>query len=426
MNNENIIVKTENTAPCQVKASVTVPQAELKAAYDRIVKEFQGFAQIPGFRKGKAPKAMVIKAYGKNIEGEVQERVTKAGYEKVFSANSELNPSGYPKLVQGEFSMDADYTFEMSFDVEPTLELGDYKGIKVEVEEVTVTDEEVAEAIKELQERQKRIEKADESVASKLGDMLKLSYEGTVEGGEEVEESAQRVLKAEESWLMIDDPEMIPGVKSFLVGVKAGDEVTQTVDFPADFYQTYLAGKKAEYTFKIEEVHTAILPEINDEFAVSAGLKDLAELEEKVKESLLTGKASAAQNKVQEEAVNALLEVTGDFEVSPTQVEEELKTLKERPANATKEDAELREEAKKRVQGFYALVELAKAENVDVTPQEMEDRIKVMSYYSQKSPEIMQKQLAKEGRLGGVAMEITLDKTVKRLVDIATGADSAE
>lgn len=424
MSNENIIVKIDNTAACQVKASVTVTQAELKATFDKVVKEFSKFAQIPGFRKGKAPKAMIVKAYEQNIVGEVQERVTKAGYEQVFTQNPEIKPSGYPKMVQGEFSMDADYTFEMAFDLEPTLELGDYKSIKVAVEEVEVTDAEVTDALKELQERQKRIEKASDDVESKLGDMLKLSYEGKVDG--EVDESAERVLKAEESWMMIGDPEMVPGIKESLVGVKAGETVVDEVEFSADFYQEALAGKKATYTFKIDEVHTSILPEINDEFAQQAGLKDVADLEEKIKDSLLQSKKAESENKAQEEAVNALLAITGDFDVSPTQVAEELKNLKEKPANADKEDAELEAEAKKRVQGFYALLELAKAEKVEVTPQEMEDRIKVMSYYSQKSPSIMQKQLQKEGRLGGVAMEITLDKTVKCLMDIATGADSAE
>lgn len=424
MSNESIIVKIENVAACQVKATVTVTQAELKATYDKVAKEFAKFAQIPGFRKGKAPKAMIIKAYGKNIEGEVHERVTKAGYEQVFVQHSELKPSGYPKLVQADFSMDADYTFEMGFDLEPSFDLGDYKSIRVAVEEVEVTDEELTEALKELQERQKRIEKAEDDVESKLGDMLKLSYEGKVDG--DVDESVERTLKAEESWMMIGDPEMVPGIKESLVGVKAGETVVDEVVFPEDFYQEVLAGKKATYTFDIAEVHTAIVPEINDEFAQQAGLKDVAELEDRIKASILESKQAAAENAAQEQAVTALLEQTGDFDVSPTQVAEELKNLKEKPANAVKEDAELEEEAKKRVQGFYALLELAKAEKVEVSPQEMEDRIKVMSYYSQKSPSIMQKQLEKEGRLGGVAMEITLDKTVKCLMDIATEAESAE
>lgn len=426
MANENITVKIDDSASCQIKASVTVTQAEIKSTYDRVIKEFAKMAQIPGFRKGKAPKAMVVKTYGPNIQAEVQEQVTKAGYGEVFVVNSELKPSGYPKLVQGEFDLESDYSFEMIFDVEPTLELGDYKSIKIEKGEVEVTDADVDAALVELQERQKRIEKAENGEAAKLGDMLKVAYEGTVEGGEELDEATQRLLKTEDSWLMINEPEMIPGISKFLVGVKAGDEVTETVEFPADFYQTDLAGKKATYTFKIDEVHTSILPELDDEFAVSAGLKDLEELKEKIKESLVSAKQAEVDNKAQEDAMNALLDIIGDFDVSEAQVAEELKTLQEKPANATKEEAELATEAKRRVQGFYALLELAKAEGVQVTPQEMEDRIKVMSYYSKKSPEIMQKQLEKEGRLGGVAMEITLDKTIKCLVDLATGADSAE
>ncbi|MGL4854346.1 MAG: FKBP-type peptidyl-prolyl cis-trans isomerase, partial [Lentisphaeria bacterium] len=281
--------------------------------------------------------------------------------------------------------------------------------------------EEVAEALANLQERQKRIEKSDTAEA-KVGDMLKLSYAGTIAGEEEL---SNRLLKAEESWMLVDEPEMIPGAKTILAGAKAGATIEATVNFPADFHEAELAGKTANYKFEVIEVHTSIIPEITDEFAKGLGLEDVADLKAKITDSLMHGKEQAEAGKVQEEALKAALAIAGDFDVSSSQIAEEVKTLKEDAANAEKSEEELFAKAKERVQSFYYLIQLAKEENVQITMQDMENRLQTMSYYSRKSPKLLQKELVKDGRINGVAMDVTLDKTIRRLADIATGKDTS-
>ncbi len=420
MNIDNISVSIDDTTPCQIKVSVTVPQTEIKATFDSVMKEFKKFAQIPGFRKGKAPVGMIVKAHKEQLESEVQERITKAGYEKAFSDNSELKPAGYPTLSQDKLDLNADeYTFSMVVETEPVFELDGYKDIRVESEEVVITDEAVATALDEVRGSQKKIEKAEAGVAASKGDMLKVSYEGTVEG--EVEESAQRLLKAESSWLILDNPEMLPGIAVILDGATTEESVVADVVFPADFHNDFLAGKTVSYTFDIEEIHTGVLPELNDEFAQSLQLKDLAELQEKMKERLVAQKQEEIDAQIQKEALAAVREITGDFAVSPSQLDSEFKELQSNPANEDKEEAELKNDAKERVQSFYILMALAKAEEVQVTQEEILERINAMSQYSQKDPKIMQKQLVKEGKIQGIAMDITLGKTAQRLTDIAAG-----
>ncbi len=423
MNSENITVSIERPSECEIKASVKIAQAEIKTILDAALKEFQKMATVPGFRKGKAPKAMVLKAYKANIIEEVKERATRTGYTAIFQTEDVQQPAGYPAMKQGDFSLESDFEFTISYETEPEFELGDYKSITIERPEVSVEEAELEAALADIAERQKKIEKS-ETEPAKLGDMIKASYTGTIEG--EVEESAQRILKSEESWLMLNDPEMIPGIKESLVGAKAGDTVVDTVNFPADFHEASLAGKSAEYTFDVIEVHTSVLPEINDDFAKEIGLESLADLNEKIEENLLQGKKQEVEGKIQEEALKQLLALAGDFPVPPSQITEEVNSLKADKANAELTDEEVTAKAKERVQSFYLLVKLAKEEKIQVSQSDMDEQIQKMSYYSQKSPKLVQKKLEKEGRMNSIALDISLNKTVERLVELATGGAKTE
>jgi trigger factor len=420
VNSDNFTIITDNSTPCQLKFTITVPQSEIKSALDQTMKNVQKQAQVPGFRKGKAPKGMIMKTYLEQIKADVQENLTKLAYEKSVEKNSDHKIAGYPTLSQEEIDLDADeYTFSMTVETEPVFDLGDYKAIRVDHEEVVVTEEEISAAMDEIRASQKKVEKAEDGTPAKKGDMLKVSYEAAIEG--EVDQSAQRLIKAESSWLILDDPEMLPGIKDILVGSTTSEAVVADVTFPEDFHNESLAGHTYSYTFNIEEVHTSILPEINDEFAQGLQLKDLAELNEKLTERVKTEKQQAVDSEIQEKALQALRELTGDFDVSESQVKSEAEGIRKDEANADKSAEEIQKMAKDRVQNFYILLRLTQAEKVQVTERELMERIEMMAYYSQKDPKVMQKQLVKEGKIQGLAMDITLSKTAKLLTDIAAG-----
>jgi len=420
VNSDNFTITTDKSTPCQLKFTVTVPQTEIKSALDQAMKQFKRHAQIPGFRKGKAPVAMIMRAHAEQIKAEVQEILTKAGYEKAIKENEDCTIAGYPTLSQETIDLNADeYSFSMTVEIEPTFELGDYKAIRVETEEVVVTDEEVAAAVEEIRATQKKIEKAEPGTPAKKGDMLKVSYEAIIEG--DIDESAQRLVKAESSWLILDEPEMLPGIKTILDGASTAEAVVADVTFPADFHNETLAGNTYSYTFNIEEVHTGVLPELNDEFAQALQLKDLAELNEKLKERITDQKQDAVDAITQEKALAAARALTGDFAVSASQVKSEIEEARKNEANKDKSDAELEQIAKERVQNFYILMKLTQAEGIQVTEKELIERIEMMAHYSQKDPKVMQKQLIKEGKIQGIAMDITLNKTAQRITDIAAG-----
>ncbi|MCK5834605.1 MAG: trigger factor [Lentisphaeria bacterium] len=420
MNNDNFTISTDKSTPCQLKFTVTVPQTEIKSALDQAMKQFKRHAQIPGFRKGKAPLAMIMKAHAEQIKAEVQETLTKIGYEKATTENSDSKIAGYPTLSQETIDLDAaEYTFSMTVEVEPEFELGDYKAIRVETEEVVVTDEEVAAAIEEIRGSQKKIEKAEAGTPAKKGDMLKVSYEAAIDG--ELDESAQRLVKAESSWLILDEPEMLPGIKTILDGATSNEAVVADVTFPGDFHNETLAGNTYSYTFNIEEVHTGVLPELNDEFAQALQLKDLAELNEKLQERITAQKQEAVDSVTQEKALAAMRGLAGDFAVSASQIKSETEEARKNESNKDKSEAELAQIAKERVQNFYLLMKLTQAEEIQVTEKELLGRIEMMAQYSQKDAKVMQKQLVKEGKIQGLAMDITLNKTAQRITDIAAG-----
>ncbi len=418
MNSENISISIDKPNACQVIAEVKINQEKIKSIFDTTLKNFQTQATMPGFRKGKAPKAMVLKAYKQGIMDETKESAIKAGYNELMQSDEFTNMVDAPAVKPGKLSLDSDFQFTISYEIEPEFELGDYKSISIQRKEVSITTEEVEAALNDLAERQKKIESVKDEPA-KLGDMVKASYTGKID--EEVAESAKSILNSEETWIMINEPEILPGIKEALVGAKAGDTVIDTLTFPKDFHEESLAGKSVEYTFDISEVFASIVPELNDEFAKSIGLNSIEETKEKIKENLLQAKKQEVESKLQESALLEVLKLSGDFEIPQSQIKSEIENLKK--DNAELSDEEATEKAKERIRAFYILVKLAKEEKINVSQADIDSQIQKMSYYSQKSPQLIQKKLAKEGRLNGISLDILLNKAMERLTQIATNEE---
>ena len=433
MNAENIKITKEEKGSCELTMTVEIPQSEVQGVYDGIVRQFCRHAQLPGFRAGKAPKAMVLKSFGEKIQSQLDEEVVREGYQAAFANEDDVTPAAYPKLKSDAVDVNSDYTFTITVEIEPVIEVPDYKSINLEKKEFSVTDADVTEEMDKLCESRKKYEKADDAVASIEGDMLKVTYSSAFAEGDEPSDTERSVFKAENTWIMLSGPEMIPGTAEKLVDVKAGETVVVEVNFPEGFYVEDVVGKKATYTFEISEVHTGVIPEIDEEFAKSLGVESVEKLNESMKSHLQMGKDREEQDRLRDELVTALIGMTGDFDVPASSLKDEMDGLARNKAQQAVQSGgqfemptedEMSAEAKKKLQSYYILRKIAKEEEVQVSEEELTQQIEMMAMYSQKDPKVMMKELQKDGRVQGLAMDIAMSKTMAKLVAIATGEES--
>lgn len=294
----NIIKKEKNI----VSIEFTVSREEFDKAIDKAYLKLRNSITIQGFRKGKAPKHMIEKKYGKNVfYDDAVDIALYDAYPEVIK-ELDLNPINRPQIDVKEIEDDKDLVFTAEIEVMPEVELGQYKGIEIEKVEYNVTDEDVDNEIKKIQDQNSRmIEVTDRAV--KDGDTLTIDYAGFTgdvqfEGG-----------TAQNQTLVIGSKTFIPGFEDQLIGKNIGEEVEVNVTFPEEYHSEDLKGKDATFKVTIHEIKGKEMPVLDDEFAKDVSEFDTLEelkadtrknLEEKAKEK----EKVESNNKVIEKIVN--------------------------------------------------------------------------------------------------------------------------
>lgn len=294
----NIIKKEKNI----VSIEFTVSREEFDKAIDKAYLKLRNSITIQGFRKGKAPKHMIEKKYGKNVfYDDAIDIALYDAYPEVIK-ELDLNPINRPQIDVKEIEDDKDLVFTAEIEVMPEVELGQYKGIEIEKVEYNVTDEDVDNEIKKIQDQNSRmIEVTDRAV--KDGDTLTIDYAGFTgdvqfEGG-----------TAQNQTLVIGSKTFIPGFEDQLIGKNIGEEVEVNVTFPEEYHSEDLKGKDATFKVTIHEIKGKEMPVLDDEFAKDVSEFDTLEelkadtrknLEEKAKEK----EKVESNNKVIEKIVN--------------------------------------------------------------------------------------------------------------------------
>lgn len=378
-----------------VKFEITVEankfQDAIKRAYNKNVKTFN----VPGFRKGKVPMAIVKQYYGVGVLMEDAVNFAIEGsYSKVLEENN-ITPVDYPNIdiVTAEEGKDFVYTAEVT--VYPEVELGEYKGLKVEKPSYEVTEEEVNLKLKEMQEKNARIEtKEDGEVAT--GDTAVIDFKGFIddvafEGGEGKDYS-----------LEIGSGTFIDNFEDQLVGAKAGDKVEVNVTFPENYGKEELNNKKAKFEVLVKEIKVKELPEIDDEFATETSeFETLADLKADITKKLEVANAERADREFEEAVLKAVTE-NAKIEIPAVMVEKEIdsmvKNLEQRlqyqgltldqyfeltGTDAAKMRDYMKENAEVKVKTDLVLEAIEKAENIEATEEEIKEKaVEVAKMYS--------------------------------------------
>lgn len=284
-----------------VKIRMEVPRDKFEAAINKVYNKQKGSIQVPGFRKGKAPRALIEKTYGKEVfyEDAVNEVLPEV-YEEAVN-ELKLDIMSRPEIDLDPITADAPVVIYAVAAVKPEVKLGKFRAMKVAKAEVTVSDEEVEEELKKQQEKQARLIDSDD--AAELGDTANIDYEGSIDG------IPFDGGKDNGFDLKLGSHSFIDGFEDQLVGAKKGDDVDVKVSFPEEYHAKELAGKPALFKCHVNAVKKTELPELNDDFAQDVSDCDtLDAYKEQLKADLAARKEKANEESRNREIMDKMIE----------------------------------------------------------------------------------------------------------------------
>ncbi len=423
-------VKTEQVEKNLVKLVFEVSAEDFEAAISKVYAKNSSKYSVPGFRKGKVPRAVVEKYYTKAVfYDDALNAVLPEAYEAAIK-EADLEPVARPELDVEEIKEGEPVVFTALVTTKPEVTLGKYKGIEIEKIEHTVTDEDVDREIEAVRARNARLVPVEDRSAQN-GDIAVIDFEGFCDG------KAFEGGKGEGYELELGSGSFIPGFEEQLVGKNAGDDVEVNVTFPTEYHAADLAGKDAMFKVKIHELKVKELPALDDDFASEVSeAETLEDYKNSVKERLLKD----AENKTKTETENAVIDkVCENAEVDmpkamvDAQIDNMVQDFAQRLSyqgmnldmymqytGSTPETFKegFRPQAEKQAKTMLVLEAVMKAENLDVTDEEVNDKIAEMAkMYNMELDKLTE--LITDAEKENIANDVKMSKTVDMLVNNA-------
>ena len=403
-------VQVEKLEKNMAKLTIEVSAEELDKAIEKVYQKQKNSISVPGFRKGKVPRAMVEKMYGAAIFYEdAANELIPAAYEKAYDECGEDIVSS-PKVDVVQIEKGKPFIFTAEVALKPEVTLGKYKGVKVDKVEVEVSDEDVAKEIDAERERNARsISVTDRAV--KDGDQTVIDFEGFKDG------VAFEGGKGENYPLTIGSGAFIPGFEEQLIGKNIGEEVEVNVTFPEQYQAEELAGQPAVFKVTVKEIKEKQLPELDDEFAAEVSEFDtLAEYKEDVKKNLTEKREKDAKNAKEDAVIDAIIEDAKmdipDAMVETTQrqmIQEFAQNIQmqglsmEQYFQFTGLTAEtmmeqVKPQAEKRIKSRLVLEAVVKAENIVATEEDFDNEIARMAEMYKMEADKVKESIGEEGK----------------------------
>ncbi|HLE40519.1 MAG TPA: trigger factor [Nitrospirota bacterium] len=415
----------ENISTVKKKITIEVPQDDVAKEREKAVAKVAKKAKLPGFRPGKAPRSVVERHYGEDIQADVMNKLIADAYFQAVQEHK-ISPVDLPEISDVSLDKGSPLSFSATVEVRPNIELGTYDGIEVKEEPLTVSDEELEQTINRLREMYAQLEVVEGRPAEK-GDSIIIDFEGFREG------KSIAGAKASDHMLTLGSGNLIPGFEDQLVGVNKGEAKEISVSFPADYTNKDLAGKDAVFKVMVKEIKRAVMPEVNDDFAKDIGNHNtVEELRARVKEDMEARKRDELASSQREELLSKLVDAH-TFDVPPGMVERELQAMMKQQAvrlarqgmDVKSFDAEkYREErlplAERRVKGLLILDAVADREKVTVIDEELSAELQVLSRKSGQPVETIKKYYeSQEGGMDNLRSSLIQEKTLTLLLSRA-------
>lgn len=381
-------MQVEKLEKNMAKLTIEVDAAKVNDAIKKAYDKNKGKMSVPGFRKGKVPQAMIEKMYGPEVFYEdAANFLIPDAYAEEVEAAKDLEVVSQPKIDVVQMEKGKNFIFTAEVALKPPVDLGKYKGVKIEKIDTEVTDEDIDKEIKREQEANARTISVEDRPV-KDGDTAVIDFEGFI--GDEAFEGG----KGENYPLVIGSGSFIPGFEEQLIGKNSGDDVDVKVTFPEDYNAKDLAGKEALFKVKINEIKEKELPELDDEFASEVSEFDtMAEYREDVKKNLAEKKEKEAKDKKEDAVIEAIIK-DSKMDIPDAMIETQARTMVNDYARRLQSQGlsleqyfmftgldmdkftdQMKEGARKRIESRLILEAVVKAENFEVTDEEYEKEL---------------------------------------------------
>ena len=411
---------TEATATCRREIELEIPADEVSKSMEKVARDIARVARVPGFRPGKAPVTLIRRRFADDIKSEVLQSLIPERIEKALE-EQKLVPVTRPQVDHVDFPEAGPVKFRAVFEVFPEFELGEYKGLEVEVDALEVTDDDVAKTIEELRSRAATFVPV-EGRALADGDFAVLKIMGVPAGGGEP-------IQAENVLCHIGAEETMEAFNTNLRGAQPGDKKQFEATYPADYPDPKLGGKSFHYTVDVIGIKEKKLPTLNDEFAKDVEAASLDDLRTKIRQNLEAERDHRQREQAEQKLIEALI-AKHDFPVPEALVEHQQDARLERvvrslagqgvdPRAVNVDWVSLRQRQRERavgdVKAEMLLDKVATAENIEVSEEEFEQQIAHLAEHSGETAQAFRARLTKQGSLDRMKSKLRSDKTLEWL-----------
>jgi trigger factor len=432
-------MKTEviDVSPTRKELKIEIEAADVRAEFERVTEEYARAVNVPGFRKGHAPSAVVRTRFKKDIQGDVLKRlvpeaveraITESGFDVIGQPDVHLDNEGLEKFGEGSISLHA------HVEVMPEVSLGEYRGLEAARRVRPVGEEQVKLVIENLREASASLQPVEDRAAQE-GDTVTADIQGRY-----VEPPEDEDINVSDVDVVLGGDGVLPAFNENLTGVRADEVKTFTVAYPEDFNAKGLAGKTIEYTATVSAVRRKEVPELDDEWVKSLGeegVETVEQLTERVRENLSKNAEHESEHRLRDAVLSRLIE-QNQFEVPETIVSYQanqilqsmLRDMMARGIDPRGEDINwdamrdvVRERASDDVRGSMLLERVAEAEKIEVSDEEVEAEIQSIAEGSRQTVEQVRAALTKQGGERSIADRLRNRKALDLIVQHANVSD---
>ena len=430
-------VQVEKQEKNMAKLTIEVSAEEFGAALEKAYQKDKKKINVPGFRKGKAPRKMIEKMYGAGIFYEDAANIVIPEAYAAAAKECDEEIVSQPQISVTQIEEGKPFIFTAEVALKPAVTLGDYKGVEVEKTVIEVSEEEVDKEVDKERENNSRMIDVDDRAVEK-GDIIKLDFEGSVDG------VPFQGGKAEDYSLTIGSGSFIPGFEDQLIGAKIGEELDVNVTFPEEYHEASLKGKPAVFKCTVKEIKVKELPAADDEFAKDVSEFDtLAEYKDDIRSKLVEKKEAQAKREKQNKAVDKAV-ANAQMEIPDAMVTEQVRRMADdftrriesqgisveqymqfTGMTADKMLEQMRPEALKRIQNSLVLEAIAKAEDIQISDERLDEEIgKMAEQYKMETEKL--KELMGDYEKEQMKNDLAIQAAVELITDAAKEVEKAE